>query len=302
MASAPIYIVMALLSAVLMGTIGVFAKFTALPAEQITFYRLVFASLFLMAYMIMSGKGRQIWHKPSKRQFLNGAMLAGFMGFYIEAINYTSMANVIMVIYLAPLLSAVIAHFAFGEKLTIWNLAAIALALFGFTLMIPMDNAGIRLSSQELIGLGYALLTLLCYSGFMLINRKPSRSSPYQSTLVQLSVGALCLLPLIALQVANAELTLPNKQQMLWLLAIGFLPGFLAILFAVKALQYLPAVTFGTLAYLEPVAEVASAWWVFNETLSPVQLSGVGLIISAGIAQSWLSQRKTTPQTPVHAV
>ena len=292
MTSQPIYILMALLSAMFMGTIGVFAKFTALPAEQVTFYRLVLASLFLMAYMLLTGKGRQIWHKPSKRQLINGALLAGFMGFYIEAINYTSMANVIMVIYLAPLLSAVIAHFAFGERLTLINIGAIVVALLGFGLMMPLDGAGIHLSPQELTGLGFALLTLLSYSGFMLINRKPSRSSPYQSTLVQLSVGAMCLLPLIGIQLAHGELTIPSSQQVLWLLAIGFLPGFVAILFAVKALQHLPAVTFGTLAYLEPVAVVTLAWWIFGETLNSVQLCGVGLIILAGIAQGWLSQRK----------
>ncbi|MGL4223196.1 MAG: DMT family transporter, partial [Shewanella sp.] len=33
-------IVLALLAASLMGTIGVFARFAALPAEHITFYRL----------------------------------------------------------------------------------------------------------------------------------------------------------------------------------------------------------------------------------------------------------------------
>jgi drug/metabolite transporter (DMT)-like permease len=87
------FILLALLSALLMGTIGVFARFTALGAEQITFYRLLFGALFLLGYMWLTGKGKQVLHRPSKRHILNGAMLAGFMAFYVEAIGYTSTAS-----------------------------------------------------------------------------------------------------------------------------------------------------------------------------------------------------------------
>ncbi|MBL4817145.1 MAG: EamA family transporter [Shewanella sp.] len=279
------YIVLALMSAVLMGTIGTLAKYAALPAEQITFFRLLLGSLFLIAYMLVSGKKAQILHKPSKRHMINGVMLAGFMSFYVEAIDYTSMANVIMVIYLAPLLTAIIAHFVLDEKLKLLNIVVIGIALLGFTLMSPSASSNTLANSDEARGLFFSVLALFTYSGFMLINRKPSKATAYQSTLVQLSVGALCLLPLIITQ----DIAL-SGEQMGYLLAIGLLPGFLAILFAVKALQHLPAVTFGTLAYLEPVAVVSLAWWLFAESLTPIQLLGCGLIIAAGMAQGLLSQ------------
>ncbi|ABV37005.1 protein of unknown function DUF6, transmembrane [Shewanella sediminis HAW-EB3] len=48
MQSQAVYILLALLSAIMMGTIGVFAKYAALPAEQITFFRLLLGSLFLI--------------------------------------------------------------------------------------------------------------------------------------------------------------------------------------------------------------------------------------------------------------
>lgn len=284
MQSHTIYILMALLSAIMMGTIGVFAKYAALPAEQITFFRLLLGSLFLIGFMFITGKKRDIIHRPSKRHLLNGVMLAGFMSFYVKAIEYTSMANVIMVIYLAPPLTAIVAHFAFGEKLKLVNTIAIAVALMGFSLMSTVNVPDLP-HADESTGLLFSVLALFSYSGFMLINRRPSQASPYQSTLVQLSTGALCLLPLILIEPVQID-----AEQLVWLLAIGFIPGFLAILFAVKALQHLPAVTFGTLAYLEPVAVVSLAWWLFAERLTAIQLFGCSLIILAGIAQGGLSQ------------
>nr|WP_283102828.1 DMT family transporter [Shewanella abyssi] len=270
-----------MLSAVLMATIGVFARYTQLPAEHITFYRLVIGAGCMLAFMFFTGKSGQINHRPTKRTIINGVMLASFMVFYVQAINYISMANAVMLLYLAPIMTAIFAHIVYNEKLTKVNCGFIVLALLGFVLMLPTDSD--TLSQQQGMGYLYATLAMLSYSGFMLINRKPSQSTPYQSTLVQLTVGATCLLPFVVITPI-----MPSAAQMGWLIAIGVLPGFVAILFAVKALRVLPTVSFGTLAYLEPVAVVIFAWLLFAEQLSAMQLSGALLIIISGIAQGFV--------------
>ncbi|MEZ9199174.1 DMT family transporter [Shewanella sp. 10N.286.54.B9] len=279
------FMLLAVLSAVLMATIGVFARYAALPAEHITFYRLVIGAACMLVFMLMSGKAKQVIHKPSKRTVINGVMLAGFMVFYVQAISYINMANAVMLIYLAPLTTAAFAHFVFKERLNNVNCALIILALIGFGLILPSSlNSQ---NQQQTLGYLYATLAMLSYSGFMLINRKPSQSTPYQSTLVQLSVGAVCLLPFIL----QAPI-MPSSEQWVWLVAIGILPGFLAILFAVKALRALPAISFGTLAYFEPVAVVIFAWSIFNETLDGIQLIGALMIILAGVAQGVVMQKQ----------
>ena len=274
-------VLLAVWSAIFMATIGVFSRLANLPAEHITFYRLLIGASSLLLFMLMSGKATQIIHAPSKRTVINGVMLAGFMVFYVQAISYISMANAVMLIYLAPLVSALFAHFAFKERLSRHNVALIILALVGFALMLPHTEA--ELPAQQQLGFAFAALAMLTYSGFMLMNRKPSQSTPYQSTLVQLGVGALCLLPFVLITPI-----IPTTSQWGWLFAIGLIPGFLAILFAVKALRALPAVTFGTLAYIEPVAVVIFAWTLFEESLSGIQLLGASLIITAGICQGIL--------------
>ncbi|QQX82552.1 DMT family transporter [Shewanella sp. KX20019] len=272
---------LAMLSAILMATIGIFARYTQLPAEHITFYRLVIGASCMLAFMIFTGKSDQINHRPTKRTIINGVMLSSFMVFYVQAINYISMANAVMLLYLAPIMTAIFAHIVYSEKLTKVNCGFIVLALLGFLLMLPTDSD--TLSQHQGMGYLYAIMAMLSYSGFMLINRKPSQSTPYQSTLVQLTVGATCLLPFVVITPI-----MPSAAQMGWLIAIGVLPGFVAILFAVKALRVLPAVSFGTLAYLEPVAVVIFAWLLFAEQLSAIQLSGALLIIISGIAQGFV--------------
>jgi len=253
--------------------------------SKLSFIQLaVVAAICLLFYMLSTSKRKQILHRPTKRTIINGVLLAGFMVFYIQAMNYTSMENAVMLVYLAPLLYAVIAHFIFSEKLNFLNLVVIVLALIGFAMMMEF-SISLSDSADESLGLFYGVLSLLAYAGFMLINRKPSDSTHYQSTLIQLLTGALCMLPFILLSP-----NVPSLEQSYWLLAIGILPGFIAILCAVKALRNLPSVTFGTVAYIEPVAVVCFAWWLFGETLNTTQLLGCSLIIGAGIVQAVLSK------------
>ncbi|QYJ92267.1 DMT family transporter [Shewanella spartinae] len=283
-------VMMALGSAILMGTIGALARTANLEASIITFYRLLIGAACLIAYMLATGKARQILHRPGKRHLFNGAMLAGFMVFYVQSIGYINMANAVMLIYLAPLVSAIGAHFLFHERLTRQDLLAIGIALIGVVAILPSLES-LTGSTAELKGYGFALLALLSYSGFMLINRRPASASPYQSTLIQLSFGALCLLPF-----ALHQAVLPSLTQWFWLALIGVFPGFLAILFAVKALRVLPAATFGTLAYIEPVTVVILGWSLFAEHLTPIQLMGCGLIICAGLIQTRKRRRAPNPQ------
>ncbi len=275
-----------------MATIGVFARFAALPAEHITFYRLFLGSLCLLLYMLGSKRHQQIVHRFEKRSIANGMMLAGFMVFYIMAVQYTSMAIAVILIYIAPLLTAGLAHVLFKERLNRLNVLAICVALLGFVLIMPdVKDVEIANSSQWL-GFFYGCLAAITYSGFMLINRKPGKANEYQSTLSQLIIGALCLLPFVLMTPQNISV-----EQAIWLLAIGIIPGFIAILFAVKALRHLPAVTFGTLAYVEPVAVVLFAWLLFGETLNVMQLTGCLFILSAGLFQGFISKRQAIPNS-----
>ena len=71
----------------------------------------------------------------------------------------------------------------------------------------------------------------------------------------------------------------------------GLIPGFLAILCAVIALQRLPAATFGTLAYFEPIAVIIFGWTLFHEPLSPLQLGGCVLIMASGVLKVLTAER-----------
>ncbi len=271
-------VIAAICSALCMGTIGVFSKKTGLGAEVITFFRLGLGAFFLLIMLAARGQVRQLRGWPSWPVLINGTMLAGFIIFYVQAMNYTTMANAIMLIYLAPPMAAVYAHFFLGERLNLFSVLCIALALFGFALMMELhiDLAG---GGNQLKGIGLGLLAAFCYATFILINRIIDPKIPVTArTFYQLLTGALVMLPLCII----SHPALPPRLWP-WLAAIGLIPGFLGIFCAVVALSRLPAALFGTLAYFEPVAVVIFGWTLFAEKLSFMQMSGCLLIMVSGI-------------------
>jgi drug/metabolite transporter (DMT)-like permease len=281
-------IVYAFLSAALMGTIGIFSKLTGLPAEIITFFRLILGAGFMIIFLAIIGKARlaKVW--PTWPVLGNGVLLAAFIIFYIQAMNYTTMANAIMLVYLAPLFSSGVAHFFLGERLTVTALTLICLALFGFGLMMEF-KIDISSGSREITGIFYGFLALASYAGFILVNRVISpKTHVYTRTFWQLFTGGCVMIPFILLSM-NAVST----NHIPWLIAVGFFPGFLAILFAVAALSRLPVAMFGTIAYTEPVAVVIFGWTIFHETLSPMQIIGCFLIIFSGILKTIATRKES---------
>ncbi len=271
----------AFVSAVLMGTIGVFSKITGLPAELITFFRLGIGALFMLIFLLLNRQAGLLLRWPGWPVLFNGGFLAGFIIFYVQAMNYTSMANAIMLVYLAPLAASIVAHFFLRERLTLVGLGLICMALFGFAMMMEF-NLEISRNSAEFIGICLGLLALACYAGFILLNRLIADDvHVYSRTFYQLFTGALLMLPLVIYSVDQL-----SARDIPWMIGTGFFPGFLAILFAVTALSRLPAATFGTIAYIEPVAVVVFGWSLFGESMTPLQIGGCLLIITSGILKT----------------
>lgn len=275
-------IVAALLSAVLMATIGVISRKTGISAESLTFFRLFLGAAFMGVFLIVTGQGQRLRQWPSWPVLLNGVLLAAFMIFYIQAVNLTTMANAIMLIYLAPPVAALGAALFLDEKLSRLGIFLIGLALFGFAMMMEF-TFDFSWQGKQGMGLGYGVLALLAYAAFILMNRRiDARIHAYTSTFYQLLAGACVVMPLVWNRMPSL-----SSDQWLWVASAGLFPGFLGILSAVMALKKLPAATFGALAYIEPVAVVIFGWLIFQEVLSPVQMAGCACIFASGVAKSF---------------
>lgn len=273
------YLGCALIAAVSMATIGVLSRYSGLPAEQVTLFRLSIGALFLALLVFLQQKSFHLRPSEIAHAGLAGALLSGFIIFYVQAMNWTMMATAIFFVYLAPIVAALLGRVFYKEILTRVQIAFMLLALLGFFLM----QQGLALADVNR-GILYALLAMLCYAGFIFINRRsPATADATVYAFWQLLLGSFIVLPICAL----TGVTWSFSTSQLWLmLLVGFLPGFVALYAAILALKNLTTSVYGTLAYLEPVTVAIFGWVLFDESLTPVQIAGALLIIAAGILQT----------------
>jgi drug/metabolite transporter (DMT)-like permease len=280
-------LILATVAAISMGTIGVFSRLSGLDAATVTFFRLLIGGGLLLVLMLLTGQTSQLRIKPHPLILLNGVMLAGFMTLFIASLNYTTMLVAVMTLYMAPVVATLAAHFLLNERLNRYSVTSVIVVLLGFVLVIYQPDSTTS-SALSWTGFALALGGMACYAGFILINRLiPGHYQEFTKCSWQFLVGALCVLPLLV----GTEFSLTTAQWG-WMLLVGLIPGFLGIVLAVYSIKRMPAATFSTISYVEPIAAVLLGWVVFAESLTFIQITGCGIIILASIAQGIKPRRR----------
>jgi len=210
--------------------------------------------------------------------------------FYFLAIRRLPVGIALLIEYLAPLLVALWARFVIHEPVRrrIW--VALALALFGLSLIVDVWS-GVSLNGT---GVGFALLGALSYVVYLLLadravaGRDPMSLlaygfffasvfwaivqpwSSFPSEVVRSDVSLLGNL---------SDVHLPVWSLLLFMIVFGTMIPFALI---VGSLRHLSATRVGIIAMLEPVAGALIAYVWLDETLGTVQLAG-GLVVLAAI-------------------
>ncbi|MCS2146786.1 DMT family transporter [Scandinavium manionii] len=282
-----ISIVVAVIAAFSMGTIGLFSKFLGLNAEIITFFRLLLGGVFVVIFTVPFYKAGLFFRKPDVNMLVSGALLASFILFYIQSIQIAGLIVSVMTLYLAPVLAMMLSQIFRGEKITRSSYASVCGVLIGFFMVLNIFNNKI---SMDLYHSLYSIIAMLCYAGFILTNKETKKGVPLLvHSGVQLLVGAIVIFPFVSLD----NIMSLSSGQWLWLLVIGFVPGFLGLACAIYAIQNLSTVTYATISYVEPISTLFFAWFIFNEPLTITQLIGCVLIILFSLYQVFNEKKHT---------
>ena len=136
------------------------------------------------------------------------------------------------------------------------------------------------------MGYFYGLLSALGYALNIVMNRKlPPQVSPLGRSFFQLLIAALTLVPFLDWNNIRVQ-----SQDWPWLIAVGFVHGFLCLTLIIFAIRHLTAYEYGILAYLEPVIATLIGVMIYSEPMTPFQALGGSLIVLSGIAQIFLRQ------------
>jgi drug/metabolite transporter (DMT)-like permease len=265
-------LLLVLAAAVMWSTGGLIVRLLgSLDSWTVVFWRSAFAAAFLIAFMgLRDGRGT---FDLFRRMGLPGLVVALCFAVasvaLIVALNLTSVANALVIMSSAPLVAALLAWAAIGERPGVSAFVAIFATMAGVAIMVSQSwgagtVAGDMVALLIAFGYGIAVVTM---------RRHPEiRMTP--AVFTGTVIAALAVLPFAAPMSASAS-------QFALLFVFGAAQLGLGLAIFVTGARMAPAADVALIAMVEPILGPFWVWLVIGEAPNAAGLVGGAIVISA---------------------
>lgn len=266
-------------------------RLEAAHAFEITFWRSAFTVLAL-AMLLLGLRGPAALARSvrvgGRTLWLSGLCWSVMFTAFMVALTLTGVANVLVTMAIAPLLTALLARVALGHRLAARTWTAIIVAGIGIAWMYAREVSGDN--ARNVLGTLVALcVPIAAATNWTLIqhSRNARDVDLLPAVLIGATISALVTLPLAMPFAASA-----HDLALLGLLGVVQLA--IPCLMSVAAARHLSAPEASLLALLEVVFGVAWAWLGANEAPAPHVLGGGVLVLGALATNEALALRRSS--------
>lgn len=267
---------------------GAIARFlTVQDSWTIVFWRSTFAAIFLLGFMLW----RYGWAGKEGTKSLFKAMGWASVGVglcftvasisFVTAIQYTSIANVLLMQAGVPLIAALASFLLFGERVERVTWVAISVVIAGVGWMVSDSLTG----QVSPMGDSLALLVALAFAGATLITRRHAALAMMPAVFFGCVVAGL-----IAAGMANKFTINPVDTGLLFV--FGALNLGLGLAMFVSGVRLVPAAIAALIGVAEPVLGPVWVWLIHSEVPSESTLWGGGLVFIALVSHLVWQLRK----------
>jgi drug/metabolite transporter (DMT)-like permease len=269
--------------ATLIGNSSVLVRLSEMEPAAIAFWRVAFAIPVLALWAAALERESLKAGGLTDRRMLIPAALAG-LAFAADlilanvALAWTSIANFIVLVHLAPIFVVIVAWAWLKERPSGLFMAALALALIGAAILVQTGSRGGTVAGQA--GDLLSIVVALCYAGFILGLRfaRPFGGAGVVSLVSSIVCAIACLITALVL----GETIMPQTpRQWLTLAALGVLCHAIGQGLSAHAVTTLGASVTSVVLVYGVLVTVIGGWLVFHETLTPWQTLGGALVIAA---------------------
>lgn len=265
-----------IIAAVTYGLNPLFAKplYNAdLTPDSVLFYRYLFAFAGLVLLVKLNGSPFRIKREELPWLLLNGVMM--FLSSLFLFLSYKEMdvgiASTLLFVY--PVMIAVIMTLGFREKMSLVSLASIVIALTGVAALCTGDNVNWR-------GIIYVILSALAYAVYIVCVKVSPLKNMASDTLTMycLAIGTVGFI--VRLDFGCSIPAIPPTV-LAWTCAVllALLPTMVSLYATALAIRFVGATATGILGALEPLTGVAIGVLVFGEALTIRLGAGIVLIL-----------------------
>jgi drug/metabolite transporter (DMT)-like permease len=261
------------LAAVAWSTAGLFQRELSAGVGTQLAGRAAFAVLGLLAFVTIAERGALLrsFRAIGRSGLLVAALMAVSSGAFIVALNHTTVANVLFMQALAPVLAAVMGTFV-GEPVARRTWIAMAVAVLGVGLMVGGPD------HPSAAGVSLSLLMAVSFAAVIVITRHRREVS---------MVPATCLSQLLVLLFA-APFAHPGEvggRALALLAGLGITQIGLGLIFLSLGARLIPAAEVALITLLEIVLGPLWVWIALSEQPGAATLTGGAIVLAAVLIQ-----------------
>lgn len=247
--------------------------------NTVLFFRYSIAVILLAAFMLFKRQSFAVTKKEISVLSVLGVLfvtssLTLFLSFHYMA---AGIASTLLFVY--PVMVAVMMTVFFKEKVTMVTVLSIVLALSGIGLLYKGDNGDVL----NMTGVLLVMLSSLTYAVYIIIvNKSPLRMSSIKLTFYVLLIGVIFIIVYsFAGGSDNYIHILNNPKEWMFASILALFPTVISLLLMVIAVHEIGSTPTAILGALEPMTAVAIGVVLFNEEMTIRMATGMIMILIA---------------------
>ena len=248
--------------------------------ESILFFRYLFAVVLLGAFLLLTKQSFRINAKQAGVLLVLGLLYTSSSLFLFEAYNYIASGLATTLIFLYPVLVAII--MVFLRVVPSWPVWMAIAATFGGVLVMTQQGSGGE--AIDPIGVALSLGSALVYALFIVVINRSKAIAEISNTLLTfyaLTVGAVVFLGKIAFSDTAITAGITSGGDWLNLVGLALLPTIVSTATLAIATRNIGATKASVLGVFEPITAILVGTLMFGEPLTTNILLGIGIAIVA---------------------
>ena len=278
---------------------------TGMDPDSVLFFRYLFALPILGAMIKLRGRNFKLQRNEVIPLIVMGLLVALSSLTLFQSYNYMDAGIASTLLFVYPIMVALIMAMVFKEKLALQTIVCMLLALGGIGLLYKSEDG----STLSLIGTLLVFASSLSYAIYIVgINQTSLKNVATLKVTFYVLLFGLSLF--VARLLYSGVLNTPD-QWYLWanLLALAVFPTAISFLCTTGAIQYIGSTPTAILGALEPVTAIFFGIAVFGESLTVRESFGLVMIIVAvtfviaggNITSQLVRFRKLFPRLPIRS-
>ena len=248
-----------------------------MSVDTVLFYRYSLAVIVLGIMMKFQKQSFAIKRVDVLPLCIMGLLFAFSSLFLFMSYNYMDAGIASTILFVYPVLVAIIMAVVFKEKVSPITMFSIALAFVGISMLCKSPGG----QTLSLVGITFVFLSSLSYAIYIVgVNRSSLKDMPIAKLTFYVLLFGLSVY-VVRLQFCTELQVIPTP--MLWINAVSLavFPTVISLVTMTKAIHYIGSTPTAILGALEPVTDLFFGVLVFGEQLTPRIILGILMVITA---------------------